>query len=399
MEVKKEDLKKGKIKLIINLKPSEMQRYFKEAFNKIAPTIKLDGFRPGKAPRRLIESSAGITRILSDGLDLAISDSYFKAVSDNKLIPIGQPNIVINKYPHYGQTEEEIKDEFEYEAELSTLPPVTLADYSKIKIEKPKLDKAKKEDVEKVLLQIKRQNATLKDVDRPAKKGDRVEVTYDGFIKKVKIDKMCSKNHPIILGENTLIPGFEDELAGMKAGEEKEFNIKFPKDYHSKEFAGKEAEFRVKMESVKEIILPEENDDLAKKFGHDKIGQLKDAIEKNLNMEMEQASTRELENKIIEALLPLLKAEIPDILIEREVERMITDFASQITGNGLDFEKYLSGIKKTREELTAEMRPRAEKNVRIGLLLGKIVEENKWDQSDPQVGAKAMDYLVKKLTK
>lgn len=399
MEVKSENLKKGKVKLIIKLTPKEMSVHFKQAFDRIAPTIKLPGFRGGKAPRKLIEGSAGVARILSDGLDLAVSDSYFKATKEEKLIPINQPNIVINKYPHYGHTEEEVGEEFEFEAEFEVLPPVTLADYSKIKVDKIQTKTASKEDVEKVLSHVLKQNAEFKDSTVGAKNGDRIEINFEGFLKHVKIDQMCSKNHPLILGENTLIPGFEEELVGLKTGEKKDFQIKFPKDYHGKEFAGKDAEFKVEVISVKEIILPKEDDELAKKFGHDSVKNLKDAIEKNLNLELEENAKRELENNIIEAMLPLLSVEIPDSLISREIERMISDFAKQITDRGLNFDKYLEGIKKTREDLLKEMRPQAEKNIKVGLLLGKIVEENKWDQNDPEVGKKAMAFLASKLAK
>lgn len=399
MDIKKEDLKKGKLKLTITLSAKEMEKYFRNAFEKIAPTVKIDGFRPGKAPRKIVESAAGIARILSDGLDLAVSDSYINALKSEKLIPITQPKIVINKYPHYGQTEEEIKDSFEFEVEIDTLPPVTLGDYSKLKIEKKREEKAKKEDVDKVLEHFKKQNATFSEKNSAAEKGDHVDISYEGFVKHVRIDQMCSKNHPIVLGENTLIPGFEDHLVGMKKGDKKTFKIKFPKDYHAKEFAGKEAEFKVELNATRDMQLPDLDDKFAEKFGHKNMGELKEAIEKNLNLEMEQAQRRDLEMKVIDKILPLLKAEIPDSLIDREVERMIGDFSAQITSRGLNFDKYLEGMKKSKEDIMREMKPQAEKNVKTGLLLGKVVEEKKWDQNDPNVGKKAIEYLVKELTK
>ena len=135
------------------------------------------------------------------------------------------------------------------------------------------------------------------------------------------------------------------------------------------------------------------------KFGHDSMEKLKSAIEENLNKELEENTKKELENSIINSMLPLLQVEIPDSLVSREIERMITDFTNQITGRGINFDKYLEGIKKTREDLLSEMRPQAEKNIKVGLLLGKIVEENKWDQNDPEIGRKAMDFLVSSLTK
>lgn len=399
MDVKVEDLGKSKKKLVVTISAKEMVGHFKKAYEKIAPTIKLSGFRPGKAPRKLVEGAAGFARLLSEGLDFAISDSYYNALKNENIVPITQPKIVINKYPNYGQTEEEIKEIFEYEAELEVMPEIKIGDYSKVKVEKPKKETAKEEDVEKVLKHFQKQKSILNEVTRPAKFGDQVEISYEGFIKHIKMDAMCSKNHPLILGEKTLIPGFEEEIVGMKKGDKKEIKLKFPKDYHAKELAGKDAVFKVEILNTREVILPALDEKFAEKFGHKDMDELKKAISQSLNVEMDQNFQRELEGRVVEKLLPLLKVEIPDGLVDREVERMISDFTAQVAGQGLNFDKYLESMKKTREELASEMRPTAEKNVKVGLMLGKIVEEKKWDQNDPKIGKKALDYLVSTLTK
>lgn len=399
MQVKKEDLKKGKIKLIITVPANEMVAYFNKSYEKIAPTIKLDGFRPGKAPRKLIEAAAGTARILSEALDAAVSENYYKSLVQEKLNPISEPSIVINKYPNYGENEEEVKDDFEFTAELEILPPVTLGDYSKLKVAKKEAAKAKKEDVDKAIKHFQKQSSSFKEIDRPAKKGDRAEINFEGFLKKVRIDQMCSKNHPLILGEGNMIPGFEDEIVGMKKGETKEFKITFPKDYHSKEYAGKEAEFKIELADLKEIVLPEINDDFALKFGHKTVEELEKAIEKNLNLELTEDNKRKLESDVIDKVLTLLKAEIPDSLIDREAERMMQDFSNQLAAQGMNIDRYLESLKKTKEEMKKEIRPQAEKNVKVGLLLGKIIEEKKWDHHDSDVSRKAIDYLVKELTK
>ena len=399
MEVKSEDLKKGKFKLTITVSPKEMVGYFNKSYEKIAPTIKLDGFRPGKAPRKLVESAAGTARILSEALDMAISENYYKAIIEKKLNPISQPKIVVNKYPGYGDSEENVKDEFEFEAEIEVLPPVVLGDYKKLKVEAKSPDKAKKEDVEKVLKHFQKQSASFNEIDRPAKKGDRIEVNFEGFLKKVRIDQMCSKNHPLVLGEGSLIPGFEEEIIGMKKGEKKEFKITFPKDYHSKEYAGKEAEFKIELVDLKEVKLPEINDDFAKKFGHKNTDDLKKAIESNLNLELEEDHKRNLEAKVIEKALTVLKAEVPETLIERESHRIFSEFTNQLSTQGMNMERYLAGMKKKEEDLLKDMRPQAEKNVKTGLLLGKIIEENNWDPNDQKNGEKAIKYLVDTLTK
>ncbi|MCL5410813.1 MAG: trigger factor [Patescibacteria group bacterium] len=399
MEVKSEDLKKGKFKLTITVSSSEMVGYFNKSYEKIAPTIKLDGFRPGKAPRKLVESAAGTARILSEALDMAISENYYKAIVEKNLNPITQPKIVVNKYPSYGDSEDNVKDEFEFEAEIEILPPVLLGDYKQLKVKARGVDKAKKEDIEKVLKHFQKQSATFSEIDRPAKKGDRVEINFEGFLKKVRVDQMCSKNHPLILGEGNLIPGFEEEIVGMKKGEKKEFKITFPKDYNSKDYAGKEAEFKIELVDLKEVKLPEFQDDFASKFGHKNMEELKKAVEKNLNLELEEDYKRNIEAEVIEKVLTKLKVEIPETLVDREAERIFGEFSQQISSQGINIERYLENIKKTKEELLKDMRPQAEKNVKTGLLLGKIIEENKWDSKDPKSGEKAINYLVNELTK
>lgn len=399
MNIKQEKLEKGKIKLIITLSAKEMIEHFKNSFDQIAPTIKLDGFRPGKAPRKLVEETAGIARLLSTALDSAINNSYQEALRKEKLVPISVPKIVVDKYPNYGQTEKEIGSELIYEAELEILPEVVLKDYSKIKVKKEEPKTAKKEEVEKILHQLQKQSSTMEEKAGGAEKGDRIEINFEGFLKKVRIDEMSSKNYPVILGEGALIPGFEDNLMGLSKGDKKDFKIKFPKDYHSKQFAGQEAEFKIEILDLKKIILPEQNDDLAKKFGKDNMADLKVDIEKNLNEQYQKEAERNLEIKVIEAVLPKLETEIPEGLTDREVGRMFSDYQKQMESKGVNFDKFLESMKKSGDDIKIEMRPQAEKNVKVGLLLGKIAKEANLDHHDPEVGKKAMDYLTKKLVK
>ncbi len=399
MEAKLEKQKGAKVKLTITVSPKEMIKYFNDAYEKLAPSVKLDGFRPGKAPKKLIEETIGVTRIMSDALDKAVQESYFKSVVEQKLTPVNQPNIVINKYPNYGETEEIIANDLEYVAEIEILPEVVLGDYSKFKVDTGKKEKAKKEDVDKILSHLQKQKAAFTPVEREAKKGDFVEITFEGFLKHVRIDAMCSKNHPVVLGEGSLIPGFEDHVIGMKKAEEKTFNIKFPKDYHAKEYAGKEAEFKVTLNELKEVKLPTVDEEFAKTFGQESVEELKQSIEKNLDKELEERFQQELEIKVMDKVLPLLKAEVPSSLVEKEIDRMIHDYSHQLEHQGLNFDQYLQSIKKTMDEIRKDMAVQAEKNVKVGLLLGKVITDQKIDANDPEAGKKAMEHLVKALTK
>jgi len=399
MSSKIEKQKGGKVKFTITVEPAQMIGYFNQAFEKIAPEVKLPGFRPGKAPRPLIESSVGVSRIISEALDIAINRSYFEALTEHDVSPISEPSVAIDKYPTYGKTEEEVQENLEYTIEVAIFPEVKVGDYSKLKVDLPKEEEVKEEDVQKILDNLLKQKANFKEVEREARKGDFVELTYEGTLKGVRIDAMCSKNHPMVLGEGSLIPGFEEEVVGMKKGEKKTFKIKFPKDYHSKEYAGKEAEFSVELFNLKEVIMPELNDEFSMGFGEKTPEDLKKAIKHNLRHELEHKHENEVEMKVIDKVLPLVQVEIPEAMIERETSRMMADYKDQLEKMGMAFESYLESLKKTEAELRKDFSKTAEKNVKVGLLIGHIIKEQGLDGGDQASGKKAIEYLVKKVTK
>lgn len=399
MKIEKKDQKKGKYKLSITVEPQDLVRYFNSSYEKLAKDVKIDGFRPGKAPRKLVEEAIGQARLLSDSLDRALQESYFLAIQQEKLIPVCPPKVTISKYPTWGLEMEDISEPLIFDAEFEVMPEVKLLDYSKIRIKKKDLAKIKNDDIEKVLLHLRRQKANFLDVDRVAKNGDRVEISYEGSIDKVKKDSMTAKNQPIILGNKTLIPGFEENIIDMKKGEEKEFEISFPKDYHSKEYAGKKAKFNLKLIDLKEIKLPELDSQFAAGFGQKDANSLRVAIEKSLKDEVEAKAKNELETEVLEKVLPKLIVEIPDSLIEQETDRIISGMEEQTKSRGLSLPKYLESIKKTLPDMRRDLRLQAEKNVKVGFLLGKIIEEQKFDPTDREAGKKALEYLISKIVK
>ncbi|MEI8143012.1 MAG: trigger factor [Candidatus Berkelbacteria bacterium] len=390
---------KSKVKLSIKVSPKELVKHFQSAYDKLAPTVKLDGFRPGKAPRPLIESTIGVSRLLSEAIDAAINEAYFMAVQEHQLSPISSPNIAVNSAPSWGLTDMEIEKDLEFVAEVDVFPEVSLKDYSKAKITLPKKDEAKQEDVDKVLKQLQRQKATYNVVDRAAKMGDLAEISFEGAIKKVRIDEMCSKNFPIVLGDSTLIPGFEEKVVGMKKGEKKEFKIKFPSTYHKKDYANKEAEFKVELLELKEVVLPVIDDKFAEDFGQKNAKSMEDAIRANLAMEMEQQYKAQVDSMVVEKMISFLQVEIPESLIEKEIDRMIHDYGHQLEGMRMTLDKYLADMKKSIEDLRKDMRAQAEKNIKIGLMLGETAKSQKFDVDDKEVGRKALNFLVEKLTK
>lgn len=396
-EVKK--LEKSRMKIVITVPAKEMVKYFKQAYSELAPTVKLQGFRPGKAPQKLIESSLGVGKIVSEAMNIALNKEYYAVIKEKNIVPISQPNIVIDKYPTYGLTESEVKDDLEFTAEFEIYPEISVGDYSKIKVDMGKPEEPNKEDVDKILIHLQKQKASFTDIERAAKSGDFAEIDFEGFLKKVRIDSMCSKHHPVVLGEGSLIPGFEDQVVGMKKDEEKTFKIKFPKDYQAKDLAGKEAEFKVKVNALREIQMPELDDKFAEAFGQKTLKDLSAAIKKSVGEEMIHKFEHDLEERVLEKVLPMVKVEVPERLVDQEVQRTIERYQKQLTGQGLDFDGYLKSIKKELADMEKELRPQAEKNVKIGLFLGKLIQDQKLDENDPDAGKKALSALVKKLTK
>ncbi len=398
MIAKVEKLEKSRTRIVITVPPREMVKYFREAYDELAPTVKLQGFRPGKAPQKLIESTLSVGKIVSEAMNIALNKEYYAVIKEKNIVPISQPNIVIDKYPTYGLTESEVKDDLEFTAEFEIYPEVAVGDYSKIKVDTGKPEEPTKEDVDKILTHLQKQKATFTDIERAVKTGDFAEIDFEGFLRKVRIDSMCSKHHPVVLGEGSLIPGFEDQIVGMKKDEAKTFKIKFPKDYQAKDLAGKEAEFKVKVNALREINLPKLDDKFAEAFGQKTLKDLTEAIKKSVGEEMVHKFEHDLEERVLDKVLPMVKVEVPERLVDQEVKRTIERYQKQLTGQGLDFDAYLKSIKKELADMEKELRPQAEKNVKIGLFLGKLIQDQKLDENNPDSGKKALTHLVKKLT-
>lgn len=271
--------------------------------------------------------------------------------------------------------------------------PVELAGYKGIKVKKNEA-KVEKKEVENSLDYLKKSRAKTITVNKPAEKGNRVEVDFEVRHGGVKIENGTSKNHPLILGEGRFLPGFEKELEEMSAGEEKDFSIKVPTDWPDKRVADKNLDFRVRMNLVQERQIPELNDEFAKSLGRfESLEALRKNISDGLLEEKETKEKQRIRIELIEKVAKDSKIEVPDNLIEEELERMINEFKFSITGFGLDFEKYLQEINKTVDELKKEWKKQAEKRVRVAICLKAIAEKEKIEVSDEEAENKIKEEL------
>ena len=403
MKTTLEKLPKSKVKLTVEV-PQEMIRiYFTRVYNKMAPLAEVKGFRPGKAPRHLTISAIGENKLTSEILNMALSETYGEAIKKEDILPIASPKINIKKIADLTTDNAQL----EYEAEIDVLPEAKIGDYKKLRIVNPQIYtkneelriKVTKDEIDQILSHLRRQHATFKEVDRPAKLGDRIEMDFEGSERGVVLENLTSKNYPVILGSKSLIPEFEKKLVGMKKSGEKEFDVELGPAKSDDSGAGKKlVHFKVKMHQVQEVILPALDDELAKKFQQKNLDNLKKTIEADIIKQKEITKKQKQEQELVEELLKISEVEVPESLIEQEVNRMIEQLKSRAQTAGIPFEKYLENLKKTEDEFKKDLAPQAEKTVKIGLIIGEIAkkEEKTWkiDLKEQDAGKKVMEKLL-----
>ena len=404
--IKKETLPKSKIKLTVSVPPELMRGFFSTIYSKLAPSVSVKGFRPGKAPKNLTIMQIGENRFNSEIIDLALQESYGQALKQEKIIPVAPPKVEIKKMVDLTADNAEM----EYEVEVDVLPEVKVGDYRKIRIKNKEVSiKVGKDEIDQVLSHLQRQHATFNDIERAAKTGDRVEMDFEGTERGVVLENLTSKNYPVILGSKVLMPEFEKKVEGMKAGEEKEFEIELKQphsghdhnhdhdhdhDHEIKIDKTHKVHFKVKMNMVQEVILPELNDELAKKFGQTSMADLQKIIEADILNQKKLAVKQNKENEVIEELLKITTLEVPESLISQEVDRMFKQLQTRTSEMGLPFDKYLEGLHKTEEELKSDMTVQAEKTVKVGLALGEVGKLEKLDLSQEKSGQQVIEKLL-----
>jgi trigger factor len=364
MQVTKEMITKIRVRLTIGLDAKELAPYIEKVYRDLAKGLKIAGFRPGKAPQSVVEKEVGQDKFYAEVLEEALPQVYYQAVLQENIVSVSRPEIKIKKYvPTSG---------LEFEAEVEILPEIVLPDYKSIKIKKNEV-KVTDSDIKKMLGDLQNNFSEFQDVVRAAAEGDRVEIDFEGTKGNIPIEGGTSKNHPLVIGQGMFIPGFEDNLVGMKKEEEKSFDITFPADYHEKSLAGQKVVFRVKMISISEKVMPELTDEFARKLGPFKdLEELKKQLEKDIAQTKEIEERRRLENEILEKISSKTDIEVPESLAKEETLKMLDEANANLANSGLTLDKYLEMTKKTREDVEKETRPEAEKRVRFGLVLSEI---------------------------
>ena len=359
-------LPKSLVQITVTLSEEYINSHRHKACEELSQEVKIKGFRTGHIPPHVLENHLGKDIIDAHVKELAVKRSYADAVVKEKVQVVARPEIKVEK-----------EEPFTYTATVAVMPEVKLKDYKSIKIKKEE-QKATEKDIEEAIEEMKRYATKYKDVEREAKKGDRVEVDFEGFDKDDKaVPSTKSTNHPVILGEGSLVTGFEDELIGLKKDEKKEFEITFPKDYRKKDFQGKKIKFKVHVKRIEEPIYPEIDETFVERMTGKRspVNEFKEELKKTIQAQKEAEEKKKQENTYIEDLLKKMEVEIPDSLIEEEAHHILHEMKEEIKMKGWQFEKFLEQTKMKEEDLLKKYSVEAERRLRIRLAIQEVIRQ------------------------
>ena len=378
MAVQLEKLEKNMAKLTIEVPAEEFEKGLQKAYQKMKNRIQVPGFRKGKAPRKMIEKMYGAAIFYEDAANEVIPEAYEKAVSECEEIIVSRPDISVEQI-------EEGKP-FIFTAEVALKPEVTLGEYMGLEVEKAEAS-VSEEDVDREIDRQRENNARNVDVtDRPVQQGDIVKLDFEGFVDGVPFEGGKGTDYPLTIGSGSFIPGFEDQLVGAAAGEEKEVNVTFPENYQAAELAGKAATFKCVVKEIKEKVLPEADDEFAQDVSDfDTIAEYRDDIRAKL-LETKTAEAKQLkETRVVAKAVENAQMDIPEAMIEDQVSRMAEDFRRRIEAQGLTFDQYVQFTGMTPEQLTDQMRPEAETRIKNSLVLEAIAKAENIEASEEKV--------------
>ena len=368
MSVKVENTEnKNEVKLTFTIEAEKFDEAMKKVYAKTAKYFTIPGFRKGKAPMNIVEQHYGSEIFYEDTFNELVPDIYDEAIKENKIEAVSRPDIDITQM---GKGKELI-----FTATVQTKPEVELGKYKGIELKKIEYNVSDK-DVEHELAHMAEHNARLITVeDRPVEKGDIAVIDFEGFLDGKPFEGGKAEKHELEIGSNTFIPGFEDQVIGMKLDEEKDLNVTFPEDYFSKDLAGKPVVFKVKLHEIKKKELPKMDDEFAKDVSEfDTLEELKNSIKDRLQKENDEKAKYETEDAAIKAVCDNVKLDIPSGMIETEIDNMLKDTEQRLQYQGLTLEQYYKLIGKPETVLRDEMKETAEKNVKSRLVIEAIIK-------------------------
>lgn len=377
MNVKSVEKKeKNSAELTVEVSAEEFEAAVNSAYKKNKNNIAIPGFRKGKAPRKLIESMYGASIFYEDAVEILYPQAFEYAVTEEKLNIVGRPSVL-----DFDISEEKVLT-IKYAVDL--YPEVTLGEYKGLSAPKAAV-KVLKKDVEEEVENVRKRNARIETVERAAKSGDTANIDFEGFLDGKPFDGGKGENYNLVLGSNQFIPGFEEQVVGMSAGEEKDIDVTFPENY-TPELAGKAVVFKVKVNEVKESILPELDDEFAKDVSEfDTLDEYKESVKEQISARKKEEAERAFKSAILGKVIDGVECDIPESMIEERINATIENYNYNLAGQGMSFDAYLQMMGMDMASFRENVKPSTVRELKAELALEKIAETENFDVSEEKI--------------
>ena len=379
MKINNKKLENAIVELTVAFDSEEWKATQEKALDKLAKNVKIDGFRPGKAPAAMVRARVSKASVLEEATDMILQTKFVEILTEANVEPVAQPALSVQKVD---------ADELEVQILVPVKPQVELGEYKGLEVKKGRVTVIKKE-IEEQLANYQTQFAelTVKEGGKVAK-GDTAVIDFEGFVDGVAFEGGKGENYPLEIGSGSFIPGFEDQVIGMTVDKEQDIVVTFPEDYGAADLAGKEATFKVTVHEIKEKHLPEIDDELAKDVnidGVETLDQLKDHIKANIKTRKESENENKFMDDLYKAIVASSKVEDSDALLEQEQGLMLQEIEQNLQRQGLNFEVYQQFTGKSKDDIKEDIKPQAEERVKLNAILAAIIEEEKLAVSDEEL--------------
>ena len=349
-----------------------------KAFNKVAKKANVPGFRKGKVPRPIFEARYGVEALYQDAIDILLPEVYTEAVDQTDIFPVDRPEVEIDQFAK-GEV-------FKFKAKVTVKPEVTLGEYKGVEVPVQKVE-VSDEELDAELKRLQERHAELSVIDEgSAENGDIAVIDFDGSVDGVPFEGGQAERYSLELGSGTFIPGFEEQVVGMATGDFKDVEVTFPETYHAEELAGKKAVFKVKVHEIKRKQLPELDDEFAKDVSEfETLAEYKEDLKKELLARKEQEAKGNKEAAVVDKVAANAEVEIPQAMIDSEIQNMMRDFDNRLRNQGMNLEMFLSFSGQTTADLQEQMKDDAEKRVRNNLVLEQIAKEENIEVTEEDI--------------
>lgn len=357
--------------------PEEFEEAVVKVYKKEKGNFQIDGFRKGKAPRSIIEKRYGEGIFYEDAINNMFSLNYPLALDELDLDVIDYPRT------EFGQIQK--GENFDVTVTVAVYPELEIKDYKGVEIEAVSAE-VTDEDIEKEIADMAKRNSRMVEVDRPAQDGDMVLIDYEGWVGDEQFEGGTAERQPLKLGSGTFIPGFEEQLIGAVKDEQRDVKVTFPEDYHAEDLAGKEAVFKCKVHEIKEQELPEINDEFVKDVSEfDTLDELRADTREKLEKSKAEQAENSMKNSVIEAVFNANDFDVPDPLVEQEIDSQMGQFDQQLRAQGMDLETYMKYLDKNPSEFRDEIRDEARKKVKTQMIVTAVAEQEGFEASEEEI--------------